>query len=391
MSTSTATAALPKFKQRWLHFYFMNELTYLAIIWYCRNRELPFHWFPFGLCLVFVHYAVLWVWATVRMLFDHGYCPTFCTSLEKHPLPTFRTFSHVTRDGVKIKVHVTNTSGKKVMLLAKPLGASQGTGIFSPIMSCFGPQFTYVTWDYRGLFGSDKLAQPRGLAINEHAKDALEVLHAAGFKQVDVMVGHSLGTAVTLEAALLFPHCIKAIVVMNGFHGHVFSTAFQPLVRWPFMGDFISEAVEAVLRNQSPLRSAGGQSWALTSWAISSYTRIFGSAWVKQALGNDYLLDFLKRYISVLTTDSLESSLRLFQELDAHSVYHLLPTITHPMLIISGFWDMFTPALQSVEISRRVPHSVHYMDPLSSHCTPLESPERCLGAICSFFEVLNRR
>jgi hypothetical protein len=47
---------------------------------------------------------------------------------------------------------------------------------------------------------------------------------------------------------------------------------------------------------------------------------------------------------------------------------------------------VLTPALQSIEISRRVPHSVHYCDPLSTHVTPLESPERCLGVICSFFE-----
>jgi pimeloyl-ACP methyl ester carboxylesterase len=253
-------------------------------------------------------------------------------------------------------------------------------------MSCFGPEFTYVTWDYRGLFGSDKLVQPRGLAIHEHAKDALEVLRAAGFEKADVMIGHSLGTAVTLEFVLLFPECVKALVLMNGFHGHVFSTAFQPLVRIPFMGDFISSLTEMLISNQWMLRRAGGQKYSLGSSAISYFTRVFGSSWLKEALGEEYLLDFMERYMAVLTSEDLECSLRLFQELDAHSVYHLLPTITQPTLVISGFWDVLTPALQSLEISRRVPHSVHYCDPLSTHATPLESPERCLGVICSFFD-----
>jgi pimeloyl-ACP methyl ester carboxylesterase len=155
-------------------------------------------------------------------------------------------------------VHVSTTGNKKkVMLLAQPLGANQSTGIFFPIMSCFGQEFTYVTWDYRGLFGSDKLVQPRGLAINEHAKDALEVLRAAGFEKADVMVGHSLGTAVTLEFALLFPDSVKALVIMNGFHGHVFSTAFQMTVRVPFLGDLFSWLTELLINNQWLLRSAG--------------------------------------------------------------------------------------------------------------------------------------
>ena len=75
---------------------------------------------------------------------------------------------------------------------------------------------------------------------------------------------------------------------------------------------------------------------------------------------------------------------RSFQELDAHSVYHLLPTITQPVLIVSGFFDVLTPPMQSVEIARRIPQAVHYCDPWSSHASILESPEWTLAEIEEF-------
>ena len=58
----------------------------------------------------------------------------------------------------------------------------------------------------------------------------------------------------------------------------------------------------------------------------------------------------------------LDALVQPTEELDAHSIYHLLATITHPLLLISGFLDVATPAQQSVEISRQVPHADHYCD-----------------------------
>ena len=57
-------------------------------------------------------------------------------------------------------------------------------------------------------------------------------------------------------------------------------------------------------------------------------------------------------------------------------------------LIISGFLDMLTPAMQSVEMARRLPHAIHYCDALSSHASILENPEALLPEIDEF--VRNR-
>ena len=106
--------------------------------------------------------------------------------------------------------------------------------------------------------------------------------------------------------------------------------------------------------------------------------------------GDTYLLDLLDAYMGriCVSEKNMRHWLRMFQELNAHSVFHLLPSIesTHPVLIISGFWDMITPPMQSVELARRIPHSVHYCDPFSSHASICESPESCVAEISCFLE-----
>merc|ERR1711939_1215825 len=124
----------------------------------------------------------------------------------RHPRPTFTSFQHTARDGVKLKVSIAKSPSEtaKVMLLACPLG-QYGPSIFNPIMCWFGSDFTYVTWDYRGFFDSEKPSRLRKISIPEHAMDAMEVLQACGFSKAGVMVGHSMGTAVSFETVLLYP------------------------------------------------------------------------------------------------------------------------------------------------------------------------------------------
>ena len=54
--------------------------------------------------------------------------------------------------------------------------------------------------------------------------------------------------------------------------------------------------------------------------------------------------------------NNITAWLRMFQELNAHSVYHLLPRLEQPTLIVSGALDTITPAMVSVEMARRIPH-----------------------------------
>lgn len=384
----------------WLAYSAHEVANFVFLVWLCifavpsgTLKSLPYPLFAL-LAYVAFHCCFL-LYAFVQVLIRRLFRPSFRVDTTKvqHKPPVFESSTHKTRDGIELKVQVARSkSSSKVMLLACPLGQC-GPAIFSPIMCWFGPEFTYVTWDYRGFFNSAKPNRIRRISIPEHAQDAIEVLEACGYKKADVMVGHSMGTAVSFETVLLFPEKIGAIIILNGFHGQVFRTAFQPIWRLPLVGDFMGGFVNFMMKNPQYMDHGRLALRPIFDVVLPIYARLLGSRMMKQISGDRYLVDFFENYFGRIceSRKSYESYAQLFQELDAHSVYHLLPGITQPVLLISGLFDFVTPAMQSFEIERQIPQAEHYCDPFSGHATILESPEWCVAEIDVFLRchVLN--
>merc|ERR1712050_634782 len=60
--------------------------------------------------------------------------------------------------------------------------------------------------------------------------------------------------------------------------------------------------------------------------------------------------------------------------LDTHSCYHALDEITQPTLVITGMWDVFTPAYHSFEMASRMPNAKLLCYNLGSHFCAFEYP-----------------
>jgi len=118
------------------------------------------------------------------------------------------------------------------------------------------------------------------------------------------------------------------------------------------------------------------------------YSFLFGSPLLAQLLGEKYLEDFLDRYIldACSSTQHTLNYLRLFQELNAHSCYHLLQYIEQPTLVVSGLLDVLTPAYLSFELARELKHATHVVCPGASHAALLESPERVFEGLVHLLE-----
>ena len=94
----------------------------------------------------------------------------------------------------------------------------------------------------------------------------------------------------------------------------------------------------------------------------------------------------LGRYMDDVLGPSFLNYLRLFQELDAHSAYHLLREIEAPALIIAGMLDVLTPPYQSAEMARRMPNAEFIRLWRSSHFSMLERPEVVIPAMRRFLD-----
>jgi len=382
-------------------FYIFNELSHLTILvfTYRKFKNLSQSWLIGPLVYITYHILSLVLtfiylkWkenATEKKRAGEVQIPDLVrkSSLrEPFSVPEFQEYTLTTRDGVRLHYRISKTGGDKIMVMACPLGQC-GPSIFDAVSSALGPEYTYITWDYRGFFKSGCPDQVREISVPEHARDMVEVLKACGYNHADVAIGHSMGVQVILEALCLFPKSFGKAILLNGAHGHVFSTAFQMMVRVPFIGDLVGELVAFLLRHFSALLVVRNFSRICIAFILPVYNKFWASPLLKKTLGNEYLLEFIDQYWGHIVEDqtTTKSYLRMFQELNAHSVYHLLSTIKTPILLISGLLDPLTPAVQSFEMDHLLENSVHYCDPWSSHATIMEHPEPALREIIHFLK-----
>jgi len=111
------------------------------------------------------------------------------------PVPQARHL--VSRDGVRLKYYVIPGRTKDVMVFAAGLSCASTFHLWAaPLVYAFGDRYTYLYWEYRGLFESDRPHRSRRLAIPEHAEDLREILRAEQISRIDVLVGHSMGCQV---------------------------------------------------------------------------------------------------------------------------------------------------------------------------------------------------
>ena len=279
-------------------------------------------------------------------------------------------------DGTRIAYEVLG-SGERTIVLANGLGGRLYA--WGPAIEALWRDYRIITWDYRGLFASDSPASQRHLAVSHHADDALAVLQAEGVERA-VIIGWSMGVQVSLDFAASFPERVAGLVLLNGTHGHVLSTGFQPLFSVPFL----PKRLHALLDWLQDHRDVAGHIARVSRlMETPTYLMMCLTAGPRRARE---ISPLLSRYMDDVLGPSFVNFLRLFQELDAHSVYHLLRHVEAPALVISGKLDVLTPAYQSREIARRMPNARHVSLARSSHFSMLERPEIVMPEIASFLD-----
>ena len=281
-----------------------------------------------------------------------------------------------TPDGVTLCYEVLGLDepGAETIVLANGLGGRLYA--WEPLVERFAATHRLVTWDYRGLFRSTAPARRKGLGITHHAADAVRVLEAEGIEAA-TFVGWSMGVQVSLEAALEYPERVQRLVLINGTYGQVFRTGLQPVLRLASVHRVLHGLVERLTDGSRLLDAVA---WVARSRPVVASTGGVAALWARDRR----VLDMYRQYIHDVFGESRYNYLRLFQELDAHSVYHHLPELAQPALIVSGGLDWLTPSAMSAEMARRIPRAEHLHLRLASHFALLERPDRVLDAMAAF-------
>jgi len=279
-----------------------------------------------------------------------------------------------TRDADTLISYQKLGNGGPTMMLACGLGGR--LYIWEPLLERFSDEWTFITWDYRGLFESDAPRRHRQLAVPNHAEDAARILDAEGISSA-VFVGWSMGVQVSLELASVYPEKVDKLVLINGTHGHALSTGFQPLFRIPWLQELLHDGIDWLNQKKGLQNLLGTLGSSRLNWQLigGGYAALRRQPRIK---------DLYRQYMKDIFDTDFGNYLRLFQELDAHSAYHVLREIPHPTLIISGLLDYLTPAYQSREMKRKLPNSESLCVPGGTHFVLVEYPDKVTSRIARF-------
>ncbi|MCK5798695.1 MAG: alpha/beta hydrolase [Deltaproteobacteria bacterium] len=288
-------------------------------------------------------------------------------------LSTLEAKHVVAQDGTRI-AYVAVGRGKKTLLLANGLGGRLYAWL--PLIDHLWQDYRLITWDYRGLYDSGIPPRRRMLAIPNHAIDAYAILQNENAKRA-VIFGWSMGVQVALELAVTHPETVQGLVLLNGTYGHLLSTVLQPLIAIPGLRPIVHSAIEVIRKQPLTLDTMG----RLARVAVPFVAR-FLALLVNQSPKD--LAPLVRQYTEDVLGPSFDNYLYLFQELDAHSAYHVLPAIESPTLLVSGLLDFLTPARQSYAMAHRLPNAEHLPLRRAGHFALLEKPTVVLPAIDRF-------
>lgn len=263
-----------------------------------------------------------------------------------------------TDDGATISWRADG-QGPVTLLCSNGIGVS--TFFWRGLTQHFAATHTIVTWDYRGHGQSPVPQHPEELTVALCARDLWCVADAAGVARA-VLLGHSMGTQVCLEAYRLHPGRVLAFIPVLGAAGRAFGNfpaALEPLLRVATeVGMGNAALAERVLR--TVLRLPG-------VWEAVKALRIVHPDLCPR--------EEFEPYFAHLLQLDLRGYFALARDLLSHDASDLLPEVRVPTLVVAGERDLFVPVERSRELAARIPGAELLVLREGSHAAMVEQPE----------------
>jgi pimeloyl-ACP methyl ester carboxylesterase len=234
-----------------------------------------------------------------------------------------------------------------------------------------GAQLSVAHSHYRGHGRSGLPVDPEQIGVKALADDLDAVRRELGDPPV-VLIGHSLGTQVALEAYRRRPEGVAALVLLCGSFGRVTYT---------FKG---SEMLASVLPNLIEFATTHPK----VARAIWSSVPPRVAIAVARLTGDINLgavrLEDVEPYFQHVSIVDFELFLRMLRAAGEHSAEDILPQVRAPVLVIAGARDSFTPAAVSEAMAEAIPGAELEVIPGGTHLAPLEHHAEIAARITAF-------
>lgn len=255
-------------------------------------------------------------------------------------------------NGVAIHFDIEG-SGPPVLLIG---GLAGNRRSWRPVVRLLREQFTVVTYDSRGVDGSE--ASTELCTIDALADDAAELI--AHLEFVDAMiVGRSMGGSILQSLLIRHGDIVRRGIILNGFPSY---TRTQDA--W----------LDAVIVLRSADVNPVAEAVVLAPWLFSQsmvfdHAAVYASASIAAESSQPPLKAFLAQAAALRDYDATA----------------LLPTVTTPTLILAGGDDILAPPSQSERIAQLIPGARLVIIP-GGHGMVFERTEETVAAMKEFLE-----
>ena len=243
-------------------------------------------------------------------------------------------------------------AGPTALIACNGIGVS--TFFWRHLAEHFAPSHTFITWDYRGHGQTPVPEHPEDLSIGLCASDLWVVLAGAGFARA-VLLGHSMGVQVILEAYRMRPGQVQALIPVLGAPGRVLPGLARPIVD---LGAANAALAQRLLRTVVQLPGV----WE----AIKALGIVHPDLCPREAF---------EPYFEHLRQLDLRGYFALARDLLTHDASDLLPQVKAPTLVVAGERDLFTPLKRSREMAGQIPGAELLVLREGSHAAMVEQPE----------------
>ena len=228
-----------------------------------------------------------------------------------------------------------------------------------------------VHWHYRGHGRSAAPADPERITVAALADDLDQVRRHVGDPPC-VLVGHSLGCQVALEAYRKRPDRVRGMVLLCGSFGNVTSTFHG--------GPYLDLVLPRLLRVAERAPQVARAVWSRLPPRLSLKIALKAGEIDPAHVHPEDMMPYLEH----MTHVDFGMFLRMLRSAGEHNAYDLLADVEVPVLVVAGERDTFTPAFLAQEMARALPHGELLTVPGGTHVTPIEQPELVDGRVAEF-------
>ncbi|MCW2818257.1 MAG: alpha/beta hydrolase fold protein [Marmoricola sp.] len=290
---------------------------------------------------------------------------------------SLRFYDVTSGDGTVLRAWTNDVAGP-VVLLCNGLGTNPYAwpGLLDPTCGV-----RVISWNHRGVGGSQRPRDPERVGIDAFAEDAVAVLDDAGVDAC-VAMGWSMGVNTMFELAVLHPERVTGLVAVGGVPGDTFASMGAPLRIPRLLRKTLTVNVARTLKAAGRPISAVSSRLAIGPASLEVLVR---SGFMHRPADPQLARRAVREFLTTPT--------QWYMHLALHSSLHgrvSLRDIRVPTAFVAGTHDILASAHDMRTAADRIPGATYSLL-RASHFLPMEKPAEVHALLLDVLERARER